>query len=80
MRRKEYKKQQQVTRVLLSADPSSTPQGMVPAKEEENAATPLAASEAYSWLVEQEERAPTTSDSQHGGCVAPAVEIVVVSP
>jgi hypothetical protein len=53
-------------------DPS-TPQGI---KEEENAATPPSASEACSGLAEQEERAPTTSASQHGECVAPAVEIV----
>ncbi|RLN03539.1 hypothetical protein C2845_PM13G02880 [Panicum miliaceum] len=56
----------------------STPQGMVAVKEEENAATPPAASEACSGLAaEQEERAPNASASQHGECVAPAVEIVV---
>ena len=77
MRRKEYKKQQQVTRVLLSADPSSTPQGMVPVEEKENVATPPAASEACSGLAEQEERAPTTSASQHGEYAAPTFEIVI---
>ena len=50
---------------------------MVPVEEEENAATPPAASEACSGLAEQEERAPTTSASQHGECAAPTVEIVI---
>ena len=50
---------------------------MVPVEEEENAATPPAASEACSGLAEQEERTPTTSASQHGEYAAPTFEIVI---
>jgi len=61
-----------------ATDPS-TAQGMVPVKEEENAATPAAASEADGTL-KQEANSATTSASQ-GECAAPtsapAVEIVV---